>query len=102
MAARPLFASYPPAGGESALFEACCHAALSGIAGTPGSGLSNAEGMAEADKAMAILRRAIADGYRDRELMRVEPGLDPLRPLFDFQVLMMNVAMPDNPFVRAE
>ena len=36
------------------------------------------------------------------ELMRVEPELDPLRPRFDFQVLMMNVAMPDNPFVRAE
>ena len=97
--ATAIFASHPPAGGEAALFEACCHAALSGIAGAAGSGKSNCEQSAEPQKAMTILHRAIAGGYRDRQLMQVEPGLDPLRARLDFQILMMDLAMPTESFV---
>jgi hypothetical protein len=91
-----IFASHPSEGGEVALFEACCHAALSGLAGAEGSGVSNAEGMAEAEKAMAILRRAVAAGYHDRDLMRIEAGLDPLRSRPDFQALMRDLVLPTN------
>ncbi len=99
--AAAIYASHPPAGGEVALFEACCHAALSGIACAAGSGMSKCEESAQAQKAMSILRRAIADGYRDDELMRIEPGLDPLRARLDYQLLMMDLAMPTEPFVRS-
>src|SRR5262249_36127974 len=71
-------ASQPP-GGESAIFRACCHGALAGLAGVAGSGVSNAEGTAEAEKAMDVLHQAVAHGYRDHDLMLIEPGLDPLR-----------------------
>jgi serine/threonine-protein kinase len=95
------FANHPP-GGESAIFRACCHGALAGLAGVAGSGVSHAEGTAEAEKAMDVLRRAVAHGYRDRDLMRIEPGLDPLRTRSDFQLLMMDLAMPADPFARSD
>ena len=38
---------------------ACCHAALAGLAGRDGTGVSAAEGKAEADQAMALLRKAV-------------------------------------------
>ena len=44
---------------------ACCHAALAGLAGQEGAGVSAAEGKAEADQAMALLRKAVDMGYRD-------------------------------------
>jgi tetratricopeptide (TPR) repeat protein len=94
------FASHPP-GGESAIFRACCHGALAGLAGVADSGVSNAEGTAEAERAMDVLRGAVAHGYRDRDLMLIEPGLDPLRTRSDFRLLMMDLAMPAVPFAHA-
>ena len=49
---------------------------------------------------MAILRRAIADGYRDADLMRTEAGLEPIRDRPDFQILMMDLAFPEDPLAR--
>jgi tetratricopeptide (TPR) repeat protein len=95
------FASDPP-GGEGAIFRACCHGSLAGLAGVAGSGVSIEEGAVEAESAMDILRRAVADGYRDRELMRIEPGLDPLRTRSDFRLQMMDLAMPADPFARID
>jgi tetratricopeptide (TPR) repeat protein len=95
------FASHPP-GGESAIFRACCHGALAGLAGVAGSSVSNAEGTAEAENAMDVLRQAVAHGYRDRDLMLIEPGLDPLRTRPDFRLLMMDLAMPAVLFARPE
>lgn len=79
------------------MFEACCHALLSGIAGLPGSGLSASGGPSEADRAVDILARAIAAGYRE-PVLRLETGLDPLRDRSDFQILLMDLAFPDDPF----
>ena len=75
-----------------------CHARLGGIAGTPGSGLTAADGAAELDTAMAVLRRAVAAGYRQVDAMKRDPDLDPLRGRADFQSLMMDLAFPSNPF----
>ena len=88
-------------GGELALFEAGCHAMLSRAAGLSGSGMSAGDAAAEAGKAIAILKKCIAEGYHDPELEN-ESCLDPLRGRPDFQLLMMDVAFPAEPFAKAE
>ncbi len=40
------------------------HAALAGLAGQEGTGVSAVEGMAHADQAMALLRKAVDTGFR--------------------------------------
>ena len=49
--------------GCAAFAIACAHAALAGLAGQEGTGVSAAEGKAHADQAMALLRKAV-DGFR--------------------------------------
>jgi len=91
------FASHPPQG-ESAVFRACCHGSLAGLAGAARAGVSAACGAAQAEEAMAILRREVAGGYRDVDLLRVEPGLDALRRRDDFRQMMMDLEFPVDPF----
>ena len=74
-----------PPHGETLYYLAGCHARLGGIAGTAGSGLSAAEGAAELDRAMGVLRRAVAAGYRNVAWMKRDPDLDPLRARPDFR-----------------
>src|SRR5262249_31613917 len=81
---------------------ACEHSLLAGIAGLPGSGITAHEGRAEADRAMAELRRAAATGFRMLSLMAFDHDLDPLRSRSDFQMLMMDLALPDDPFARGD
>ncbi len=96
--AAGLHAAHPPAGGEPAISRACCHGALAGLAGMPGSGVSAAEAAVQAGTAIAILRRLDAGGYRDPDFLMVEPGLAPLRSRDDFRLLMMDVQFPAEPF----
>ena len=85
------------------LFEtACCHAMLAGLAGSAGSGVSVTEGQEEAGRSMEWLRRAAAMGYRTLHSYRTEDALDPLRSRDDFRLLMMDLAMPAEPFARAD
>src|SRR5262249_58205818 len=70
----------------------------SGGAWRPGSGLSAAEGQAEADRAILWLRKAVAAGYLKVAWMRTELG--PLRARPDFQALMMDVEFPSDPFSK--
>jgi serine/threonine-protein kinase len=86
--------------GETLYFLACCHALLGGVAGAPGSGLSAEEGPPELGRAMDVLRRAVAAGYRSFDWMRRDPDLVPLRSRPDFQLLMMDLAFPDDPFAH--
>jgi tetratricopeptide (TPR) repeat protein len=72
---------------ENLYAKACCHAALAGLAGRTGSGVSADEGQKEADEAMQWLRRAIGKGYRNREQIRIESAFDSLRKREDFQML---------------
>jgi hypothetical protein len=44
-----------------------------------------------ADRAIAMLRRAIADGYKDASQMRKEPALDALRDRDDFTKLLADL-----------
>jgi hypothetical protein len=78
---------------------ACWHAQLAGVAAMSGSGITSAEGRAEAERAMQWLHRAVA-GYRNVALMQRDHDLDPLRSRPDFQLLMMDLAFPADPFAR--
>jgi hypothetical protein len=85
------------------LFETtCCHAALAGLAGRAGSGVSAAEWEIEAARAVEWLGRAVAMGYRNANEIRVESALDPLRSRDDFKLLMMDVAFPAEVFAQIE
>ena len=85
------------------LFEtACCHAALAGLAGRAGSGVSAAEGSEEATRAMGWLRRAVGVGYRNANEVRIESALDPLRSRDDFRLIMMDLAFPAEPFALTQ
>ena len=85
------------------LFEtACCHAALAGLAGRAGSGVSAAEGSEEATRAMGWLRRAVGVGYRNANEVRIESALDPLRSRDDFRLIMMDLAFPVDPFALTQ
>jgi serine/threonine-protein kinase len=95
--AGALFAAHPPEG-KHAIFRACCHGALAGLAGKADSGITASEASRQAEDAMAILRRAIAAGNNGIDLIPVEPGLDPLRSRDDFRRLMSDLAFPDDPF----
>ncbi len=82
---------------EIGMFEAGCHAMLSSVAGVSGSGVAASDGPSEAEQAMAILRRIVGAGYHAREL-RNDSCLDPLRARPDFQLLMLDLVFPAQPF----
>jgi tetratricopeptide (TPR) repeat protein len=77
---------------------ACVHAALAGLAGRAGSGVSAAEAVTEADAAITLLRKAIAMGFRARHVSRTEDSLDSLRDREDFKLFMMDLAFPSDAF----
>jgi len=86
--------------GEQWFETACCHATLACLAGRDGSGVSSGAASAEADKAMALLTKAVATGFRNANVFRIETALDPLRNRPDFRLLMMDLAFPEEPFAR--
>jgi len=63
---------------------ACYLALLAGVAAEPGSKMAQTDSQAAADQAMAVLRRAVAAGYRDLANMRTDVIVQ--RPLFVRQV----------------
>jgi serine/threonine-protein kinase len=58
------------------------------------------EHLAYADRAMATLRRAAAAGSIGADDLQSVPEFVPLRSRADFQLLMMDLAMPSDPFSR--
>ena len=80
---------------------ATLYSQASGEIGRRGPGLSVADAArqeAYAGRAIAALRRAKALGYASFDLWREDRVFDPLRGRADFQVLMMDLAMPVEPF----
>lgn len=87
--------------GELLFIEAGCHASLSSLTG-PRDTPSSASGReALAIRAMGLLRQAAGMGYRDPGTYRSETALDLLRDRDDFRLLMMDLAMPDDPLAGA-
>jgi serine/threonine-protein kinase len=95
-----LYDSLRPLEPSQMLLRACCHAGLSALAGRPGSGVQAEEGPAEIDCAMNWLRQAVAAGYRNPYAYKTETALSPLRTFSNFRLLMMDLAMPADPFAR--
>jgi serine/threonine-protein kinase len=89
----------PPRSVEALLETTCCHAALAGLAARAASGISAAEGEEEAARAMESLRRVVALGYRNLHGLEIESAVGPLRSRDDFQLLMMDLSLPAEPFV---
>ena len=79
---------------------ACCHAAFAAAAGREGSGMSAGDGETEADKAMTLLRKVVADGYRNLNAVTRESAFEPLRNRPDFKLLMLDLALPADPFAQ--
>ena len=96
--AMALWEGLPSREGEEWFETAGAHAALAVLAGRAGSGVSAAEALSEADAAMALLRKAIDMGYRIVNAYRTEDAFEPLRGRDDFRLLMMDLAMPAEPF----
>jgi tetratricopeptide (TPR) repeat protein len=76
---------------------ACTRAKLAGAAADNGSGLSAAEARAEADQAMAVLRRAVAAGFNTAEKIQTDPDLDSLHNRDDFKKLIQELQQPKKP-----
>jgi serine/threonine-protein kinase len=81
--------------------SACARAALAGLAGEAAPGTSAAEAAGGAGATMALLREAVALGYRNPVVLLTEDALDPLRNRLDFRLLMMDLAFPAGPFAAA-
>ena len=75
------------------------HARLASLAADHGSGLAPAEAQAQADRAVDLLRRLVAEGFRTPS-MSTEPDFDPLRPRPDFQLLLLDLTFPADPFAH--
>jgi hypothetical protein len=97
--AMVLYEGLPTLSGEDWYELACCHATLA-AAGRNGSGNSSSNGENEADKAMTLLRKAEAEGFRDTNVMTREPALDPLRNRLNFKLLMLDLVFLVDPFAR--
>ena len=52
------------------------------------------------DQAMHALRRSVAGGFKTREIFRTSPELEPLHDREDFQMLLMDLALPLDPFAE--
>ncbi len=79
---------------------ACFRSLLSGIAAQPGSGLTSDDSRSLAAQAVLTLRRAVDAGFRNVGFMQRDTDLDALRGRTDFQLLLMDVAFPENPIAR--
>ena len=83
------------------MIEAACRAALAGLSGVPGSGVTAAEGAREGDRAMTLLREAVdRHGYRRLYRLRAEPAHDVLHNLPEFQAPITDLSFPAEPFGR--
>ncbi len=58
------------------------------------------EGELDAQRTMELLRRAAAMGYRNANAFRTDTALAPLCQRSDFRLLMMDMALPAEPFAR--
>jgi tetratricopeptide (TPR) repeat protein len=84
------------------LYNLACAYAQCGAGGPEGGrdldAAGRSAGGAYADRAMELLRRAVAAGYANVALIRRDLDLDPLRTRLDFRELLMDLSFPAEPF----
>jgi serine/threonine-protein kinase len=88
----------PPLSPETTFDLARGQALLAAATSVPGSSFSSAEGQGEARRAMATMRQAVAAGFHDLSRLDGEADFSALRGRSDFQLLMMDLEFPDDPF----
>jgi len=95
--------------GRSALTQkdlydlACIDSRCSLLVATSGASpatAAQAQSRALADRAMDELRQAVSAGYLDRTHLNEDRDIERLRGRADFQLLMMDLALPADPFAR--
>ena len=91
----------PTRTGEHWFETACCHATLAALAGRAAFGRPGPRGIGEADKAMALLNKAVSMGYREFAKYNDETALDGLRSRADFRLLLLDLAFSKYVFCRA-
>jgi serine/threonine-protein kinase len=96
-----LFEALPSRHGREWFSLACARVTLAAAIGRGETATSAAPESSLADQAMNDLRQAAATGYRSPAVYRHEPALGLLRGRDDFQLLMMDLAMPAAPFAAA-
>ena len=82
---------------------ACCRSLIAGAAMEASSGLTAADAQAEGEQSVAAVRLAFDAGFSPSNLKMVrdgDPDLKAIRSRPDFQLLMMDLAFPRDPFVR--
>jgi hypothetical protein len=63
--------------------------------------MSADEGQAEAERAVAGVRRAMKAGFQNLPWIRTgDPDLKPIRSRRDFRLLMLEMSKPVNPIAR--
>ena len=77
-------------------------ASLAGLTSHADSTISIEEGGSQAEQAMQGLRQAVAAGYHNLGELRTDTNLDSLRSHADFRLLLMDVAMPADPFAHSD
>jgi eukaryotic-like serine/threonine-protein kinase len=75
------------------------HALLAVLVAEGGSGLSPAEGRAYSEQAVEVIKRLVAEGYRNPN-SSIEPDFASLRRRPDFQLLLLDLAFPTEPIAR--
>jgi tetratricopeptide (TPR) repeat protein len=81
---------------------ACVQSLLAGIAQDPRSGLTAVERRAAIADTMATLHEAVAAGWRNPTALRDDPDLAPLRSRPEFQLLIMDLEFPTQPFAATK
>ncbi|QEH35161.1 Serine/threonine-protein kinase PrkC [Aquisphaera giovannonii] len=74
------------------------YAAILAMSGYPGAQVWSYDARWAGEAAMAALRRAAAAGFRDATFLRESEQLAPLRGRPDFQLFLMDLAFPAEPF----
>ena len=82
------------------VFELAGYQARLAGAARSGSGYTADQARGEADIALALLKQAVASGYRDADRVRTAPYLDPIRARPEFPLLLLDLAFPDDPFAH--
>ncbi|QEH35499.1 Serine/threonine-protein kinase PrkC [Aquisphaera giovannonii] len=95
--ALALWDGLPARSGEEWFETACGHSAL---AGRDGSGVPSSAAAPEAATALWLLDRALRMGFREAHAFRTEHALDLVRDRPEFRLLMLDLAMPADPFAR--
>lgn len=89
-------------GGIDSCYNAACMFAKAAVLAlkTPLVAGSQTRPQIYTDRAVALLRRAVAMGFRDSSQLARDPDLDGIRDHPDFRLLMMDLAFPPDPFPR--